>query len=365
MKLPTSSGIYLIRNTRNNHTYVGSAVNIANRVRTHRRYLRSGKHHSPHLQNAWAKYGEDCFAFSVIHTCSAEELIPAEQHWIDTLSPEYNIARVAGSTYGYRFTKAQKHSLAESRGLLVEHLGELTTISAIAEVNDVSVQLLWRRVVKQGMTIEAALSVTMDEVFSARARKQHAARDKDHKAAIRRKIALAHTGKTHAGRYRYVEVSGERVAIHALAERLGVPYQRLYRRFLAGMPIEEVIRTAQVANLKDDPVHRELWVKSIREGVKSREYVPMSAAGREAQREAVRRYNKTRELSDKNITNMAAGQRKRANMERFEFRGELVSIGDLAEQFGICRHVLRKRVNAGWSLEEAVSRPVTKKPRKQ
>ena len=50
----------------NGKKYVGSAVNFKRRRRKHRKSLRKGTHHSPHLQNAWNKYGEDNFKFDVL-----------------------------------------------------------------------------------------------------------------------------------------------------------------------------------------------------------------------------------------------------------------------------------------------------------
>lgn len=55
MVAEASSGIYEIVNTINGKRYVGSAVSLKRRWVDHRRDLRAGKHHSRHLQNAWAK----------------------------------------------------------------------------------------------------------------------------------------------------------------------------------------------------------------------------------------------------------------------------------------------------------------------
>lgn len=76
--------IYRIRNVVNQKFYVGSTVNSKERFRTHRNKLRNKKHHTPHLQAAWSKYGEECFVFEIIEEISSvEELQDAEDRWLE------------------------------------------------------------------------------------------------------------------------------------------------------------------------------------------------------------------------------------------------------------------------------------------
>lgn len=99
------SGIYKIRNIQNNHLYIGSAENIKRRWNKHRSDLRKGIHHSSHLQNAFNKYGESNFEFSILEYCEKFELISNEQAWINKLKPEYNIRPTAGSALGMKHSK--------------------------------------------------------------------------------------------------------------------------------------------------------------------------------------------------------------------------------------------------------------------
>jgi group I intron endonuclease len=94
------SGIYQIRHIASGKRYIGSAKKIRVRWNGHKRLLRLGVHHSPYLQNAWSKYGESAFAFEVVRECPAEALIQFEQAEIDATAPEYNVCKVAGSTFG-------------------------------------------------------------------------------------------------------------------------------------------------------------------------------------------------------------------------------------------------------------------------
>ena len=75
--------IYTIENTENGRLYVGRTNNPASRKRGHFSELRRGVHSNPKLQNAFNKYGEDAFVFSVVESCSGEDVRDKEQEWFD------------------------------------------------------------------------------------------------------------------------------------------------------------------------------------------------------------------------------------------------------------------------------------------
>jgi group I intron endonuclease len=58
--------IYQIRNTINNKIYIGSTNNIRKRCNNHRSKLNNNIHENQYLQQAWNKYGENNFEFSII-----------------------------------------------------------------------------------------------------------------------------------------------------------------------------------------------------------------------------------------------------------------------------------------------------------
>lgn len=102
MEAPSESGIYQIRCAPTGKIYVGSAVNMRARWQQHRSQLRKGTHVNAYLQNAWDRYGEANFEFSVLERTPRAELLRREQHWIDTTraalrSHGYNIFDTAGS----------------------------------------------------------------------------------------------------------------------------------------------------------------------------------------------------------------------------------------------------------------------------
>jgi group I intron endonuclease len=112
------SGIYKIECAASGKVYIGSAVSIRARWASHRSNLRNNRHSNRHLQNAWNKYGEISFVFSVVELCEITDLIPREQFWIDAFNaanPEcgLNNSPTASTTIGFRHSEATKAKLSE------------------------------------------------------------------------------------------------------------------------------------------------------------------------------------------------------------------------------------------------------------
>lgn len=107
------SGIYSIFCTGNEKTYIGSSVNIDKRFRAHKSKLRTNKHANPHLQSAYNKYGEKKFEYSVVEYCEKEKLIEREQYYLDNVSPEFNIRKIAESNLGVPLSESAKKKLSE------------------------------------------------------------------------------------------------------------------------------------------------------------------------------------------------------------------------------------------------------------
>lgn len=109
-------GIYEIRNQISGKCYIGSAVNLRKRWRNHLSNLRKGQHRNRHLQNAFNKYGQVAFIFSVLEYAEREVLVEREQYFFDTLRPEYNIASIAGSSMlGRRHTAESRKKMSQAR----------------------------------------------------------------------------------------------------------------------------------------------------------------------------------------------------------------------------------------------------------
>ena len=107
--------IYAIINVVNEKHYVGQASDKLKRFREHKKTLRGNYHCNVLLQRAFNKYGEDKFIFVVLENLlSCDQLNAREQHWIDLLKPEYNLAPVAGSLLGYKHSEEARENMSEA-----------------------------------------------------------------------------------------------------------------------------------------------------------------------------------------------------------------------------------------------------------
>lgn len=94
--LPSLPGIYRIKHVDSNKSYIGSAINLKNRLRRHYTDLKKGIHPNSHLQRAFDKYGIDKFKIDVIelfNDIDYKDLINIEKKYIikeDLLNKGYN-----------------------------------------------------------------------------------------------------------------------------------------------------------------------------------------------------------------------------------------------------------------------------------
>lgn len=61
------AGIYIIKNIKNNKTYIGQTLNLTQRLKKHKYLLLKGRHHNKILQNSFLKYGIENFIFESIY----------------------------------------------------------------------------------------------------------------------------------------------------------------------------------------------------------------------------------------------------------------------------------------------------------
>lgn len=103
LHFPKTSGIYCFQNIINGHRYIGSAVNLHRRQWEHLKDLRKDTHYNPHMQRSFLLHGESSFVWMILEdVVDPTNLLEREQHYIDTLKPEYNIAAKAGSLLGFK-----------------------------------------------------------------------------------------------------------------------------------------------------------------------------------------------------------------------------------------------------------------------
>lgn len=112
--------IYKIINIENGKFYVGSTVAVRTRWAKHLRELRANRHHCPHLQSAWNKYGENSFVFRVIEVVEDYiKLHTVEQGWLDKHHGSghcYNYAKYTDNS-NRGVIRAEKHKQALSIAL--------------------------------------------------------------------------------------------------------------------------------------------------------------------------------------------------------------------------------------------------------
>ena len=124
------SGIYKIQSEKKpKRIYIGSARDISFRWQTHLRSLRKNKHHSAKLQRHYNKYGESDLQFSILLGCDKEDLLVAEQYYLDSYKPYFNIYMVAGSPLGFKMPahvveKMRQAFMGENNPNYGKHLSE-------------------------------------------------------------------------------------------------------------------------------------------------------------------------------------------------------------------------------------------------
>lgn len=110
------SAVYRIVNATTGKCYVGSAICVSERIRTHLRDLRQSQHNRK-LQAAWDRYGEEDFFVEVLEICDPNSLLCREQHYLDILKSwesGYNVRRVANSNLGLIHTQETRRKMADS-----------------------------------------------------------------------------------------------------------------------------------------------------------------------------------------------------------------------------------------------------------
>ena len=99
------SGIYRWNNLVTGNSYVGSAINLTNRLKKYFFLKKEILKYRSKINNSLLKYGYNKFSLYILEYCEPSVLIKREQYYFDILKPEYNILKIAGSRLGC------KHSL--------------------------------------------------------------------------------------------------------------------------------------------------------------------------------------------------------------------------------------------------------------
>jgi len=118
-------GIYLWIHNESGKIYVGSAVDLSNRLNDYLRlsYLKDKKKVNSHIYSAIKFHGYSAFSLMIleyidISNLSVDEakilILEREQHFLDSLQPEYNILKKAGSMLGFKHSEESKEKLSKA-----------------------------------------------------------------------------------------------------------------------------------------------------------------------------------------------------------------------------------------------------------
>lgn len=124
-----STGVYCIRNLFDEKCYIGSSSeSLRTRLNRHLRELKRGRHGNFRLRRAWEHCGADAFEVTILEFCRPAYCLCAEQRWLDSLKPAYNINPSAWSPLGRKQTS---ESIEKTR---LAHLGSKRTPEAKAKM---------------------------------------------------------------------------------------------------------------------------------------------------------------------------------------------------------------------------------------
>ena len=108
------SGVYYLINNINGHTYVGSSINLAARMKNYlnNSYLQSKTNSNMPITKALLKYGHSNFSFWILEYVNSDQLAIRETLYITQILPYYNVLKKGYSSLGYKHTEETKTLLS-------------------------------------------------------------------------------------------------------------------------------------------------------------------------------------------------------------------------------------------------------------
>ena len=204
-------GVYALLHQPSGKSYIGSSINIEDRVRRHFYNLHGNRHHSPKLQRQWNESGNE-FTVLILEQCAEKDLTSHEQLWIDSMDTfnESNNAKnpMRDPVIAEKSSKACRGKKKSPR--TDEHCRNISAANRGRKLTDAQVQAIRERVISPETRLKQAKAI--------RGRKL----SKKHRQALikantgkpcseetRRKIGNAHRGKiiTEEQRQRLREVN--------------------------------------------------------------------------------------------------------------------------------------------------------------
>jgi group I intron endonuclease len=109
------SGVYCLINKINGHSYVGSSINLASRMKNYlnNAFLKSRQNVNMPIVKALLKYSQSNFTLLILEHVDTESLIIRETYFITSVIPYYNVLKQGYSSLGYKHTKETKELLSQ------------------------------------------------------------------------------------------------------------------------------------------------------------------------------------------------------------------------------------------------------------
>jgi group I intron endonuclease len=109
------SGVYCLVNNINGHSYVGSSINLASRMKNYlnKTFLKSRQNINMPIVKALLKYDHSNFSLLILKYVEPKSLTTRETHYIIFVMPYYNVLKQGYSSLGYKHTKDTKELLSQ------------------------------------------------------------------------------------------------------------------------------------------------------------------------------------------------------------------------------------------------------------
>jgi len=111
------SGIYMWTNIINDKQYIGSAIDLSERLSFYyyTTYMENAlKRSNSHIYRALLKNDYSNFSLTILEYCDKEKCIEREDFYLSSLPHEYNILEKAGSWLGHKHSDETKQILSEA-----------------------------------------------------------------------------------------------------------------------------------------------------------------------------------------------------------------------------------------------------------
>lgn len=103
-------GVYKMLNTETGNFYIGSSINVSQRIKTHKQQLRLGYKGNIRIREDLEKHGSKSFKFEVLEYCDSGIIKQREQYYFELLKPYYNVWKSVYNATGRSYTPEQLQS---------------------------------------------------------------------------------------------------------------------------------------------------------------------------------------------------------------------------------------------------------------